>query len=152
IWGRLSDLYGRSRFHLLAVSILIAGSILYAMLTSMTALVASRAVQGLVAGGFMSLSFTMIADLYDLEERAKMQGAISSVWGIAALIGPAVGSWMTQKLGWPSIFFLNIPVGLVTAGLVQTSWTDKVVEGKGRVDLAGAVLLALASTALLAGF
>jgi len=152
IWGRLSDLYGRRRFHLAAVLILVAGSVLCGMSHSMTALVGFRAVQGLGAGGLMSLSFTMIADLYDLEERAKMQGAISSVWGIAALIGPLLGSWITKAFGWQYIFFLNIPVGFVTALLVQTSWQDRPAAGKGRIDLPGAVLLALASGALLAGF
>jgi len=156
LWGRLSDLYGRRRFHLLAVVILVVGSVLCGFskhfASPMMSLVAFRAVQGVGAGGLMSLSFTMIADLYDLEARAKMQGAISSVWGIAALIGPALGSWMTAKFGWPSIFFLNIPVGLVTAILVQISWVERPALGKGRVDVAGAILLALASTALLAGF
>jgi EmrB/QacA subfamily drug resistance transporter len=152
IWGRLSDLYGRRRFHLAAVLILVAGSVLCGMSHTMLALVGFRAVQGLGAGGLMSLSFTMIADLYDLEERAKMQGAISSVWGVAALIGPLLGSWMTRQFGWPSIFFLNVPVGFVTAAMVQTSWQDRPSTGKGRVDLPGALLLALASVALLAGF
>jgi MFS family permease len=94
----------------------------------------------------------MIADLYDLEARAKMQGAISSVWGVAALIGPLLGGWMTKAFGWPSIFYLNIPVGVVTLILVQASWKDQVREGKGRIDIPGAILLALASGALLAGF
>jgi EmrB/QacA subfamily drug resistance transporter len=156
IWGRLSDLYGRRRFHLLAVIILVTGSVLCGLSrrfpAPMAFLVGFRALQGVGAGGLMALSFTMIADLYDLEARAKMQGAISSVWGVAALVGPALGSWMTETLGWPSIFFLNIPVGLVTAILVQISWLERPAEGKGRVDVAGAVLLALASTALLAGF
>jgi len=152
IWGRLSDLYGRRRFHLAAVLILVAGSVMCGMSHSMGALVGFRAIQGLGAGGLMSLSFTMIADLYDLEERAKMQGAISSVWGVAALIGPLLGGWMTKAFGWPSIFFLNIPVGFVTAIMVQVSWEDRPAGGKGRIDLPGAVLLALASGALLAGF
>jgi EmrB/QacA subfamily drug resistance transporter len=152
IWGRLSDLYGRRRFHLAAVLILVGGSVLCGMSHTMPALVGFRAVQGLGAGGLMSLSFTMIADLYDLEERAKMQGAISSVWGVAALIGPLLGSWITKSFGWSYIFFLNIPVGFVTALLVQTSWQDRPAVGKGRVDLPGAILLALASGALLAGF
>lgn len=152
IWGRLSDLYGRRTLHLLAVGILVGGSVLCATSRSMPTLVACRAVQGLGAGGLMSLSFTMIADLYDLEERAKMQGAISSVWGLAALIGPLLGSWMTRAFGWPSIFYLNIPVGLLTAVLVQLNWKDRPLTGTGKVDLPGAVLLALASGALLAGF
>jgi EmrB/QacA subfamily drug resistance transporter len=152
IWGRLSDMYGRRRFHLAAVIILVAGSVLCGKAHTMLALVGFRAIQGFGAGGLMSLSFTMIADLYDLEERAKMQGAISSVWGIAALIGPLLGGWMTKAFGWPSIFFLNIPVGIVTAVLVQTSWQDRPAQGKGKIDLPGAVLLVLASGALLAGF
>ena len=152
IWGRCSDLYGRRRFHLAAVCILVAGSVMCGMSHTMYQLVSFRAVQGLGAGGLMSLSFTMIADLYDLEARAKMQGAISAVWGIAALIGPLLGSWMTKMFGWQSIFYLNIPVGLVTALLVQSSWEDRPSEGKGRVDLPGALLLALASGALLVGF
>jgi EmrB/QacA subfamily drug resistance transporter len=152
IWGRFSDLYGRRRFHLAAVCILVAGSVMCGMSHTMSQLVAFRAVQGLGAGGLMSLSFTMIADLYDLEARAKMQGAISAVWGIAALIGPLLGSWMTRMFGWQSIFYLNIPVGLVTAMLVQTAWEDRPAQGKGKVDLPGALLLALASGALLAGF
>ena len=152
IWGRLSDLYGRGRLHLLAVIILVAGSICCGLSHTMTDLVGFRAVQGLGAGGLMSLSFTMIADLYDLEERAKMQGAISSVWGVAALIGPVLGSWMTRTFGWPSIFWLNVPVGIVTAVLVQLAWEQKAPAGKGRVDVAGAVLFALAATSLLGAF
>jgi len=152
IWGRLSDLYGRGRLHLLSVFILVGGSVLCARSHDMLTLVAFRALQGLGAGGLMSLSFTMIADLYDLEERAKMQGAISSVWGVAALIGPLLGGWMTKAFGWPSIFYLNIPVGVVTAILVQSAWKDQVRTAKGRIDIPGALLLALASGALLAGF
>ncbi len=153
IWGRLSDLYGRGRFHLLAVAILVAGSVLCAFSHTMVALVGFRAIQGLGAGGLMSLSFTMIADLYDLEERAKMQGAISSVWGLAALVGPALGGWMTKSFGWPSIFWLNVPVGIAAAVIVQSSWKDKPrADAKGRLDVLGAILLALASASLLAAF
>lgn len=153
IWGRLSDMYGRARFHLLAVAILIAGSILCALSETMAELVAFRAVQGLGAGGLMSLSFTMIADLYDLEERAKMQGAISSVWGVASLLGPPLGGWIPlTRWHWQGIFWLNIPVGVLSAVLVQAAWEKKAGGGKGRVDVPGAVLLVLTSSCLLAAF
>jgi len=152
IWGRLSDIYGRGRFHLAAVIILVGGSILCGTAHSMKALVSYRAIQGLGAGGMMSLSFTMIADLYDLEERAKMQGAISSVWGIASIIGPMLGGWITDNWSWRWIFFLNLPVGLVSGVLVQAGWERRPGGGAGKVDVAGAALLALTSAAFLAGF
>jgi EmrB/QacA subfamily drug resistance transporter len=154
IWGRLSDIYGRARFHLLAVILLIVGSVLCGLTKTlgqgMLTLVAFRAIQALGAGGIMSLSFIMIADLYDLEERAKMQGAISSVWGLAALVGPALGAWMTKTFHWPSIFYLNVPVGILSAIIVQSSWEEKPRVGTGKVDVAGALILALASASFLA--
>lgn len=153
LWGRFSDLYGRARLHLLAVAVLVAGSILCGLSRSMGALVAWRAVQGLGAGGLMALSFTMIADLYELEERARMQGAISSVWGVAALFGPLLGGWITRVWSWQGVFYLNVPLGILSAALVQASWSRRPLGGTlGRPDLAGALLLALASTAFLAGF
>ncbi len=153
LWGRLSDVHGRGRFHLAAVLILMLGSVLCGMSTTMAGLCASRAVQGLGAGGLFALSFTMIADLYDLEKRARMQGAISSVWGVAALAGPFLGEWITRAWSWRGVFWLNVPVGLLAIYLVQSAWPKKALEAaKGRTDFLGAVLLALASAALLAFF
>ena len=152
LWGRFSDLYGRGPLHLLAVGILVAASVLCGLSRTMGALVAWRSVQGLGAGGLMALSFTMIADLYEQEERARMQGAISSVWGVAALFGPLVGGWVTRVWSWQGVFYLNVPVGIVSAALVQASWERRARGTAGRPDLAGAFLLALASAALLAGF
>ncbi len=152
VWGRLSDVYGRARFHLVAVITLVAGSALCGLSHTMTALVAARAVQGLGAGGLMALSFTMIADLYEREERAKMQGAISSVWGLASILGPLLGAWITRAWSWRGIFWINIPVGIVAAALVLASWREREGRGKSRPDWAGALLLILASSAMLAGF
>jgi MFS family permease len=153
LWGRLSDVHGRGRFHFAALVVLMLGSVLCGLSTSMAGLCASRAVQGIGAGGLFALSFTMIADLYDLEKRAKMQGAISSVWGIAALAGPFIGEGITDLWSWRGVFWLNIPVGLLSVALVQTSWPKKAVEARtGKTDFLGAALLALASAALLAFF
>lgn len=152
LWGRFSDLYGRARLHLLAVAVLVTGSVLCGLSRTMGALVAWRAVQGVGAGGLMALSFTMIADLYELEERARMQGAISSVWGVAALFGPLLGGWVTRVWSWQGVFYLNVPVGILSAALVQASWDRRPRGASERPDLAGALLLALASALLLAGF
>jgi EmrB/QacA subfamily drug resistance transporter len=154
IWGRLSDLYGRARLHLLAVLLLVCGSLLCGFSHSMASLVGFRAIQGLGAGGVMALSFTMIADLYDLDERARMQGAISAVWGVAAIVGPLLGAWITNntRWSWRGIFYLNLPVGIAAALLVQASWRERELQAKGRADIPGAVLLAAASAALLGAF
>ncbi len=152
VWGRLSDMYGRARFHLLAVLTLVAGSALCGLSHTMEALVASRAVQGLGAGGVMSLSFIMIADLYELEDRARMQGAISAVWGLASLLGPVLGAWITRLWAWQGIFWINVPVGAVAAILVQASWEKRETRGQLKPDWAGALLLLPASVGVLAGF
>lgn len=152
VWGRLSDMYGRSTFHLFSVLILMGGSALCGLSHSMESLVASRAVQGLGAGGVMSLSFIMIADLYELEERARMQGAISAVWGLASLLGPLLGAWITRLWAWQGIFWINLPVGAASAVLVQTSWERREARGEARPDWAGALLLVLASAGVLSGF
>ncbi len=152
LWGRFSDLYGRRGFHLAAVAILLAGSAVCGLSTTMALLTAGRAVQGLGAGGVMSLSFIMIADLYPGEQRAKMQGAISSVWGIAALAGPLLGGWLAQSYSWQWIFWINIPIGVAAAAVVQYAWESQPLPGRGKPDLAGAALLALASAAALVGF
>lgn len=152
IWGRLSDIYGRARFHLFAVIVLMIGSALCGMAHSMTQLSAFRAVQGLGGGGLISLSFTMIGDLYELEQRAKIQGAISGVWGLASLVGPPLGGLITDYFSWRGVFYLNIPVGIVSAVLVRMSWREEKREARGKLDVAGAVLLALTSACLIAAF
>lgn len=152
IWGRLSDMYGRSRFHLLAVLVLVGASLFCGFAHSMTSFLAYRAIQGLGAGGVMALSFTMIGDLYEGEERAKVQGAITSVWGLAALIGPQLGGLIAEHWSWRGIFFLNVPVGIAAILIVQATWERRPVERKGLPDVPGAVLLAIVSGCLLAGF
>jgi EmrB/QacA subfamily drug resistance transporter len=152
LWGRLSDQHGRARFHLAALVILMLGSALCGQAGSMAWLCASRAVQGLGAGGVLALSFTMVADLFDLDKRAKMQGAITSVWGVAALVGPFLGEWVTKAFSWPWIFYLNIPFGLLSAVLVQMSWPPRAAGPSRKTDFVGAVLLALTSASLLGFF
>lgn len=153
IFGRLSDLYGRKRFHMLGILLFTAGSILCSFAESMTALVVFRSIQVIGSGALMPLSFTMIADLYPLEQRAKMQGAISGVWGLAALIGPPLGGFVTNRFGWQNVFLVTLPLGLVSLYIIQKVWRDVDRPArKARPDIAGAGLLTLASGALLTGF
>lgn len=152
LWGRLSDMYGRRRFHLVGIIIFVGASTLCGFSRSMTDLVVCRALQGIGAGALISLSFTMIGDLYPLEQRAKVQGAVSAMWGIAALLGPAIGAALTESLSWRWVFYVNIPFGLLSAAIVQATWKDEVPHGPQKPDVPGAVLLALASATLMGAF
>ncbi len=153
VFGRLSDLHGRKRLHLLGVLLFIGGSALCGLSTSMATLTAFRSVQALGASVLMPLSFTMIAELYPFEERAKMQGMISGIWGVASVVGPPVGGFLTAHFGWRSVFLVIVPFGLLSAAVVQSVWRDGPrAPAKHSLDLPGAGLMILASSAILAAF
>ncbi len=153
VFGRLSDLYGRKRFHFAGIILIIIGSALCAFAWSMPSLIAFRALQMVGAGALMPLSFTMIADLYPLEERAKMQGAISGVWGLAALLGPPLGGFITSVLDWRGVFWVTLPLGVVSMVIIHRVWQDPPRKPRAaKPDVPGAVLLVLASAALLGAF
>jgi MFS family permease len=149
VYGRLADIYGRRRILLIAISVFLAGAITCGFAQSMPQLIAARALQGLGAAGLIPIALTVSGDLYSLSERAKIQGLFSGVWGIASLVGPLIGAWMTMSLGWRSIFTINIPLGLIALALVGTKMIESRVNLPDPLDLAGAASLAAGVTALL---
>ena len=151
-FGRLSDIYGRKKLHLIAVSIFIVSSILCGLSTTKEQLILFRGLQGIGAGGMGALSFTMIGDLFPLKQRARVQAAISGIWGIATLIGPLAGGFITENWGWPWVFYVNLPFGLISALLVQISWKELNPLRNQKLDIPGALLLIGASSALLIAF
>lgn len=152
IYGKLADLYGRK--HVLSISILLflAGSILCGLSQSMIILIAFRAVQGLGAGGIFTVSFTIIGDEFPLEERAKIQGGLSTVWGVATLVGPFLGGFLIDMLSWHWIFFINLPFGLAAVVLLQRSLQETFAKKKQSIDYGGIITLSLAVIALLSIF
>ena len=150
IWGKLGDLHGRRVAYLAGIAIFLTGSVLSGLAPSMPALIAFRTLQGLGGGALIPLGMTIIADLYGLEQRARMQGYFSSVWGMASIVGPLIGGFLTDRLSWRWVFFVNLPFGLLTgivigialAGLPRPRRTV-------RVDGRGAVLLTLGMAASL---
>src|ERR671918_1646068 len=96
VWGKLSDLYGRRLLYQVGIGIFLAGSVLSGMSTSMTQLIVFRAVQGLGAGALVPLGMTIIGDIFTLEERARMQAYFSGVWGLASVVGPVAGGFITD--------------------------------------------------------
>lgn len=141
IWGRLSDLYGRRRMYLGGIAVFLLGSMLSGAATSMTALIAARALQGLGAGAVIPLSMTIVGELYSLTERARTQALFSGVWGVASIAGPLTGGYITDAFSWRWVFYLNLPFGLL-AGIVILLAYPKALRTKAvRVDWLGAALL-----------
>lgn len=150
IWGKLSDLYGRKRFFLLGIGLFVLGSMLAGQSNSMAMLIATRALQGLGAGALFPLSITIIGDLYSLEQRARMQGLFSGIWGFASVIGPITGGFLTDALSWRWVFYVNLPIGIAAALVV--AWTmheSRHPKAQVKIDYLGALSLTVSMTLLL---
>ncbi|RKH26049.1 MFS transporter [Corallococcus praedator] len=152
IYGKLADLYGRKPVLLFGTGLFLVGSIASGLSTSMDMLIAFRVLQGLGAGAMQPIALTIIGDIYTLEQRAKVQGAFSAVWGIAGLAGPLTGGLIVKYLTWHWVFFINIPIGVVVMGLLVLFFQEELKrKAAARLDYAGAALLSAGVVALLFG-
>ncbi|MBE7555945.1 MAG: MFS transporter [Anaerolineales bacterium] len=154
IFGKLSDIYGRRPIYAAAMALFLAGCFLCGQAQSMPQLIAFRAVQGLGAGGLMPLAFILIGDMFTLEQRTKMQGFFSGVWGVSSVVGPLLGGFLVDQVSWRWVFYINLAPGLIAAALVWLAWQDKPHEDgatAARVDYLGAILLTVGVVTLLMG-
>ena len=153
LYGKLSDIYGRRKLYASAMALFLVGSVWCGFANSMTSLIFARALQGVGAGGIMPLAFILIGEMFTLEQRAKMQGLFSGVWGVSSIVGPLLGGFLVDQLSWRWIFFINVVPGLIAAALVAFAWRDQHQHGQERpaVDYAGAVLLTVGVVMLLLG-
>jgi EmrB/QacA subfamily drug resistance transporter len=149
LYGKLADVFGRRRVFLFGMTVFLAGSILCGMARGMTELIVFRALQGLGAGAVMPSIFTVVADVYRLHERAKVQGVFSTLWGVASLVGPGLGAWLTITWSWRSVFFVGVPFGLAAAVFFICFFKEKIEPRKVSLDIAGSLLLMGGLTALL---
>jgi EmrB/QacA subfamily drug resistance transporter len=152
LWGRFSDLYGRRPIYLVGLATFLAGSALSGASQNMVQLILFRMVQGLGAGALMTLGYTIIGELYGLERRARMQGYISSVWGLASLMGPWAGGVLTDHVSWRWVFYINLPFGAVAMALIAAALTGAAKPARRPVvDGVGVGLFAAGVSALLLG-
>ena len=150
IYGKLADLFGRKSIFIFGISLFVIGSMVSGMAQTMYQLILFRGFQGLGAGAVLPLSFTIIADLYAGEERAKMQGVFSSVWGVAGLLGPLVGGLFVDHISWRWIFYINVPIGIVAIFLVLSFLHETTLEKtKKTIDYWGAALFTISMGSLL---
>lgn len=149
IYGRLADLWGRKRVFFIGTSLFLLGSILCGFASQMYWLILFRAFQGLGAGAIMPLTATIIADVYQPKERANIQGWLSSVWGVAAIIGPLTGAWIVQHFNWALIFWVNVPIGIVSMLMLARWFPESRSQQRQKLNLAGSGWLMLTVAALL---
>ena len=144
LFGKLSDLFSRRRLMLIGIGIFVLGSTLCGAAQSMEMLVLFRAVQGLGGGAIYALSFILVGILFPPETRAKMQGFISSVWGLASILGPLAGGIIVENWSWRWAFFVNLPITAVASALIVIGLKEeKTIRHAHRLDLKGAVVLLL---------
>jgi EmrB/QacA subfamily drug resistance transporter len=149
IWGKLSDAYGRRRFFIIGMLIFVGGSILCGQSQNMVQLVAFRAVQGLGAGAMMPISQAILGDIFPPAQRAKWTGVLMSVFGVATIIGPLMGGYITDNVGWRWTFYVNLPVGIVAIAFASVALPGHVNLRRHHIDYYGAAMLVAATVPML---
>jgi len=141
LYAKLADIHGRKPVFLFGLTLFVVGSALCGLASSMWMLIAFRTVQGLGAGAVQPISFTIAGDIFEPRQRARMQGFFSATWGVAAIIGPALGGLITSTIGWPWVFELNIPVGILAGAIIGLGLHERFERRPHHVDWSGAALL-----------
>jgi EmrB/QacA subfamily drug resistance transporter len=153
IYGKLSDLYGRKPLFLFGIVVFLVGSALSGEAQSMNQLIAFRAFQGLGAGALQPIAVAVVGDLFPPRERGKWQGLTGAMYGLAAIIGPVAGGWLTDNASWRWVFYVNIPIGIIA--LLVLIFLMPATRSNARqvsIDYPGALLLILGTVPMLLGF
>jgi EmrB/QacA subfamily drug resistance transporter len=149
IYGKLADLFGRKPVFLASIAVFLVGSMLCGQAQTMEQLIAFRLLQGLGAGGVLPINQTILGDIYPLEQRARITGLFSSVWGVAALLGPAIGGFLTEHVSWRWVFYVNFPLCVLSIVLVSRFLREHIERRRHSIDYVGALTLSISVAFLL---
>src|SRR6476659_2363611 len=151
-WGKLSDLYGRKTLFIIVIVIFLIGSALSGLSQNMGQLILFRGIQGIGAGALFPIALAIIGDMFSPAERGKYQGLFGAVFGVAFIAGPLIGGWLTENLSWHWIFYVNIPIGIISLYfIIRLLPTVKNPRATRNFDILGGVIFTIATAALLIG-
>ena len=151
IYGKLSDMYGRKPLLLTGVSLFLIGSVLAGLSQNIEQLIIFRGIQGLGAGALFPIALATIGDLYSPKERGRYQGLFGAVFGLASLIGPALGGWLTDTFSWHLIFYVNLPIGLISIAIILIELPTIKGRANQKIDFLGALVFAAGIIPVLIG-
>nr|WP_091838692.1 MDR family MFS transporter [Marininema halotolerans] len=149
IFGKLSDMYGRKAFYITGLTLFILGSILCGFSQSMVELSISRAIQGLGGGALMPIAFTIIFDIFPPEKRGKMSALFGAVFGLSSVCGPLLGAFITDYFDWRWIFFINLPLGILSFFFIWRFYHESLERTRQKIDWLGAGLLVTSIVSLM---
>ncbi|WP_242877738.1 MDR family MFS transporter [Desulfosporosinus sp. BG] len=152
IYGKFADLYGRRPVFAFGVVVFLFGSVLCGLAHSMNMLVLFRLIQGIGAGAVQPIATTIVGDIFEMKERARVQGYISSVWGVSSIIGPALGAFFVQYVRWAWIFWVNVPIGILAVAGIWIFLREEVHTKEHEIDYIGSTLIFVSISALMVVF
>jgi EmrB/QacA subfamily drug resistance transporter len=149
MYGKISDLFGRKKIFQISIIIFLIGSMLCGLSQTMSQLIFFRGLQGLGAGGLMTLALAIVGDIISPRQRGKYQGYFGAVFAVSSLAGPLLGGFLTDSLSWRWVFYVNLPLGVIALALIGARLHLPVHVTKHKLDFIGAGLLAISVTSLL---